>query len=368
MDRSDSIESGTSDSATPRRPFRVSLALFTGIGIILTLWLALPLLPALAWATALTVISLPLHLRIARTIPSANWAAGISTIAVVGIVVLPMVFVATQVGREATETSRRVQALAAEGRIDAAVDRVPRGTEALAWVRQNVDFQVESRRLLDSVLGAPTELVRGSVWFLVQILVAVFVLFFAFRDWRHLLAAMERLSPLERWETNRLFDRIAGSIHATVYATVVTGVVQGITGGLMFWLLGLPGPVLWGTVITVLGILPILGAFLVWVPACVLLILDDRWGAAIALATWAIAMSGPILNWMYAWLAGDRMKLHAVPVLIAFVGGIALFGISGMVIGPAILAVTMGLIEVWSFSQEAGESSTAKTATVTIRT
>jgi len=329
------------------RSHAIALAAFTGIGILLTLLLALPVLPALAWALALTVIALPMHVRISRTLPWPNISAGISTFAVVAIVLLPMVFVASQVTQEATETSKQVRDLAAEGRIDAAAERVPHGTEALAWARQNFDFQAEGRKLADRMLGAPSELARGTTWLVVQILVAVFVLFFAFRDWRHLLAALERLSPLTRVETDRLFGRVSDSIHATVYATVVTGVVQGITGGLMFWLLGLPGPVLWGTVITILGVLPIVGAFLVWVPAAILLILSDRWGAALALATWAVLMSGPILNWMYAWLAGGRMKLHPVPVLVAFVGGIAVFGITGMVIGPAILAVTMGLLDIW---------------------
>ena len=83
-------------------------------------------------------------------------------------------------------------------------------------------------------------LARGSAWAVVQALVCVFVLFFALRDRRHLLAAIGGLSPLPRAETDRLYARVADSIHATVYATLATGAVQGATGGRLFWALGLP--------------------------------------------------------------------------------------------------------------------------------
>lgn len=110
---------------------------------------------------------------------------------------------------------------------------------------------------------------------------------------------------------------------------------------------GLPAPVLWGVVIFVLGVLPFVGAVLVWAPAAVYLATVDRWGAAIALVAWGLLMAGPVGNYLYAYVTGDRMKLHPVPTLLAYVGGLAVFGISGMVLGPCVLAVTVALLEVW---------------------
>jgi predicted PurR-regulated permease PerM len=98
---------------------------------------------------------------------------------------------------------------------------------------------------------------------------------------------------------------------------------------------------------TILGLLPVVGAFLIWVPAAVYLASDGRWGAAVALVSWGLVMAGPVTNYVYAYLAGGRMRLHQVPVLISFVGGLVVFGISGMVLGPVVLVVTLGLIDVW---------------------
>ncbi|WP_439621610.1 AI-2E family transporter [Gemmata sp.] len=335
------------DDVSRGRARTAALVALTLIGLTLCVLVAYPFLPALAWAVALAVIVFPIHARVAKVIPNANWAAGVSTAAVVAIILVPVLLLGAQLGREAADAATRAEALAREGRVDAAIDKVSHGRESLEWVRRNVDPEAEARRLITPLTGGATALARGSAWFAVQFLVCVFVLFFAFRDWRHLLAAVEDLSPLAREESDYLFTRVSDSIHATVYATVVTSVFQGLTGGLLFWAVGLPAPVLWGVVMTILGIIPLVGAFLVWVPAALALALDEWWGAAAGIVAWGLLMAGPVGNWLYAHLAGGRMRLHPVPVLIAFVGGLAVFGVSGMVLGPVILAVTMGLIDVW---------------------
>ena len=155
--------------------------------------------------------------------------------------------------------------MAQDGRAESAAGRVPYGPEVVGWVKANVDLEAEGRKLVTRFAGSAATLLQGSGWVLIQLLVCVFVLFFAFRDWNHLLAAMGDLSPLRADEADYLFHRVSDSIHATVYATVVTSVVQGVTGGLLFWALGLPAPVLWGVVMTVLGIILMVVAIIGWV-------------------------------------------------------------------------------------------------------
>jgi predicted PurR-regulated permease PerM len=332
---------------TRRRVRLAALVGLTVLGLVLCGFLAYPFLPALAWAVALAVMAFPIHARLEKVIPGANWAAGVSTAVVVAVILVPILLVAEQLGHETAEVAAKAGALAREGRIEVTVAKLPYGPEALTWVKQNLDMDAEARHALTQLFGSAAVLARGSAWFAIQTIVCVFVLFFAFRDWRHLLNALEDLSPLSRAESDYLFTRVSDSIHATVYATVVTSVIQGATGGLLFWALGLPTPVLWGVVMTVLGILPLVGAFFVWFPAAAVLALDDRWGAAIALVVWGLLMAGPVGDWLYTYFANGRMRLHPVPVLLAFVGGLAVFGVSGMVLGPVALAVTMGLIDVW---------------------
>jgi predicted PurR-regulated permease PerM len=333
--------------ADPTRPRVAALGLLTLTGLAVCALVAYPFLPALAWAMALAAIAFPLHVRLAKVIPGATVAAGLTTTVVVALLLVPVMLVAGQLAREAAGASQQAQEAVQSGKIDEVAEKVPSGPWAVNWVRQNVDPEAEARKLTSRVVGDAALFAQGTAWAVLQILVCVFVLFFALRDHRHLLDSLRAVLPMTRTEAEYLFTRVDDTIHATIYATVMTALLQGVTGGLVFWALGLPAPVLWGTVMFVLGVLPVVGAVLVWAPAAVWLASEGRAGDAAILTAWGLIMAGPVCNYFYAYLAGGRMRLHEVPVLVAYVGGLAVFGVSGMVLGPVALAVTMGLVDVW---------------------
>ncbi len=145
----------------------------------------------------------------------------------------------------------------------------------------------------------------------------------------------------------KVFSHVADTIHATIYGTLAAAAVQGTLGGLMFWWLGLPAPVLWGLVMGVMAVVPVLGAFVVWIPAALFLALDGSWGKALILSVWGGVIVGGIDNVMYPILVGNRLKLHTIPAFMAIVGGLIVFGSSGLILGPVTLTVTLLLLEVW---------------------
>lgn len=333
--------------ADPTRPRVAALALLTLAGIAVCALVAYPFLPALAWALALAIMAFPLHRRLEKVIPSATVAAALTTAVVVALLLVPVMLVAGQLAREAAGATDRAKAAVQSGKLDEVAERVPSGPWALNWARENVDVEAEARSLTSRVVGDAALFAQGTAWAALQILVCVFVLFFSLRDHGRLIASLRDVLPASRAEANYLFTRVDDTIHATIYATVMTALLQGVTGGLVFWALGLPAPVLWGTVMFVLGVLPVVGAILVWAPAAVWLATEGRAADTAILTAWGVLMAGPVCNYFYAYLAGGRMRLHEVPVMVAYVGGLAVFGVSGMVLGPVALAVTMGLIDVW---------------------
>lgn len=323
-----------------------ALAGLTLVGVYFCYRLVEPFLPAVAWAMALAIIAHPLNEWVCRRVSTRTWSAVASTAVVLLVIVVPTLLVAEQLAREATAASQQAQQLT-DGGWRRTAARVPWMNDLFARMDTQVDVEQEARKAVTALLGDVGRVVSGSVWWLLQALVMVFILFFAFRDQDHLLAGLRRLLPVTRPETDYLFTRTADAVHATVYATIVTGAIQGATGGLLFWALGVPAPLLWGVVMFVLGILPIVGAFLVWVPVATGLVLNDQWGAALAVVVWGVLMAGPVNNYVYACLAGGRLRLHPVPALLAFIGGLAVFGVTGMVLGPVVLAVTLALIDMW---------------------
>ena len=145
-----------------------------------------------------------------------------------------------------------------------------------------------------------------------------------------------------------VFSRVHDTIFATIYGTFAVSAVQGVLGGLMFWALGLSAPLLWGVVMALLAVVPVLGAFIVWVPAVAFLALEGSWGKALILLLWGVLVVGTIDNLLRPIMVGNRLKLHTVLAFISVVGGLIIIGASGLILGPIMLTITMVLLEIWT--------------------
>ncbi len=335
------------------RPF--ALAGLTVVLVGLCVWLTVPFLPAVTWGVAFAVIAWPLHDWITRRITGNDgWAAIISSLGVVALIVVPGVFVTYSLMQEAESVADRAQAVQAESSVHDRMAQTPGLAKVVGWAdRVQVDIDGEVRKAVRSVVADGAGLAQGSIMATFQAFIAFFILFYLLRDRAHVLRAVRRLLPMTRAESDKVFEGAADSVYANLYATLVTSVIDGVGGGLLFWLLGLPSPVMWGVVMFVLSFLPLLGTFVVWMPAAAYLIATGHWGGAVGLVSWGVASWVVVDSIIYVRIAGDRMQLHQVPSLLAFVGGLALFGAAGMVLGPGILAVTVAVLDVWRRRSEA---------------
>ena len=341
------------------RALVVVLVVATALAFYVCYKLARPFLPALAWALALAVVAHPAHEWVARRVKSANLAAGLAVVVVALLLIAPAVFVARQLAREAVEGAQTIQAGIEGGEWRSHVEGDARLAPVLTWVEGQIDLKGEIERLASGITARVSSFVAGSIRALAELLVTLFALFFFFRDRREITAALRSLVPLSDAETDEVFARVGDTIHATVYGTVLVSIVQGVLGGLMFWVLGLPAPLLWGVVMALLAIVPVLGAFVVWLPAAIYLALAGSWGKALILVAWGTLVVSLIDNLLYPALVGKRLRLHTLPVFIAIVGGIMLFGAAGLILGPVALAVTVALVDVWRRRTAGGRAAEA---------
>src|SRR6185369_3540827 len=134
-------------------------------------------------------------------------------------------------------------------------------------------------------------------------------------------------------------------IAATVYGVLAIAAFQGVLGTFIFWALGLPSPLLWGVVMFFLCMIPMAGAFLVWAPAAVYLALTGAYLKAGILVAWGILVIGSIDNVLSPRLVGSRARLHELLIFFGVLGGLQVFGVLGLVLGPVMVAVTLALIE-----------------------
>jgi predicted PurR-regulated permease PerM len=360
---------------TPAQPARqpyallriATLALATLAGVYVCYLLSVPFIPALVWALAATVLAMPLHRRLEARLKKPGLAAGISLLLIMLLVVLPLAFLATALIGAAGSGITSVQEQVGGGDLQRLVQSHWLTRRLIAVAPADLDLTSILASITGWIAGLGGALLQGSVTNVVTILLAFYVMFFFLRDHDEALNQVRLLSPLSRTETDFLFIRVSDTIHAVLVGNLITSAIQGTLGGLMFWVLGLPNPVFWGTVMAFVAMIPVLGTFVIWLPAAAYLALSGDWGKAAILAGWGAVVIGGIDNFLYPILAGGRLRLHTIPLFIAIVGGLALFGTSGLILGPLAVVLTLALLKIWRDRAEAAPLTKAPAHETTVR-
>jgi predicted PurR-regulated permease PerM len=176
----------------------------------------------------------------------------------------------------------------------------------------------------------------------------IFATFLLFRDGARIVRRIPDLLPFERARSEAMLTRIQDVIYASVYGVLVIAFLQGALCGLMFWMLGIPSAALWGMVTILTGVLPVVGAAAVWIPGTVYLLAIGHWGKAIVLAIWGTAVISAVDNFLRPKLVGGRVGLSELVIFFALLGGLQVFGVLGIVLGPVLFAVAASILDVLS--------------------
>jgi predicted PurR-regulated permease PerM len=315
-------------------------------GLLVCFWLLLPFLPALVWALALAILFVPAHRFLETRLGNPNLAAAVSVLMIGLLVVVPVLLLSGTVIQGATEGAVAAGDKIASGEWRHAIETNEFLAPIARWI-EGLDLTGTIENLTAWLTNLSASFVSGSVLGMITMLLTFYLLFYFLRDREAALAWLREVSPLSDAEMDQLQRRVVDTVEATLFGTVVVAAVQGTLGGLMFWWLGLPMPVLWGLVMGLLAVVPMLGAFVIWLPAALFLAINGELGKALILTVWGTVVVGGIDNLLYPILVKDRMRLHTVPAFIAIVGGLILFGASGLLLGPLVLTVTMFFLEIW---------------------
>lgn len=335
-----------SGQSRQRADFLVLLGATTA-GIVGCVLLSAPFLAPLVWAATLAILFAPLHARVERHLKWRNLAAVASVLIVAALVLLPTAFVIKKVVDQVASGATYFQQQVDSGAVQRFIDRNPQIAPIGNWVEHYVGLRSITAAVASQLSHVAASFVRGSLAQLLGGLLTFYLLFFFLRDRRLIVHWVQHALPLRADDTVRLLARVSDTVRATIWGTAAVSAVQGALGGLMFWILGLSAPVVWGFIMAVLSIVPVLGAFVVWIPAAVFLALEGHWSKVIVLTVWGAVVVGGIDNLLRPMWVGARLKLHTVAAFVSMLGGILLFGASGFVLGPVIVTLTLGLLNIW---------------------
>ncbi|MFO0897666.1 MAG: AI-2E family transporter [Pirellulales bacterium] len=332
---------------TRRRGKALALAALTAIGLYLCFLMARPFLAALVWAVALAVVTRPVAVWLQRKGLGPAVSASLTVSLVTLLLLAPTLFVGYHLAREAAQALQRLKDPAETARWQAVLEQYPRVKEYWTWTQDNLDLQPQLASFLQQLSQGIGGFISGSLVTLVQLLLMLCVLFYLYRDEQEALRGVRLLLPLSDPEADVVFRRVNDTLFATVYGRLAVALMQGMLGGLMFWWLGLSSPLLWGLVMGLLSVLPYLGSFVVWAPVALLLLAEGNWIKALVLTVWGTVVIGLADNLIYPIVVGDRLRMHSLVALFSLLGGLAVFGAAGLVLGPAIVSVTLALLEIW---------------------
>jgi predicted PurR-regulated permease PerM len=334
-----------------------ALAVASLAGIFLCMLIAWPFLGAITWALTLAILFMPLHARVGNIVKRPNIAALLSTAIVVVVVVVPAAFVVERLIAEAAIGIQSLQARVESGELQALLDGHPALAPFGDWINRQVDLPSIMAGIASWISNLGATFVKGSLLQVVEAFVTFYLLFYFLRDGLAARTMMLAWLPLTKQEAEDLLRRVADTIHATVYGTLAVAAVQGTLGGLMFWALGLPTPMLWGLVMGLLSIVPVLGAYIIWIPAAILLILNGAWVQALVLAAAGGLVVGGIDNILRPMFVGNILRLHTIPAFISIIGGLLLFGAPGFILGPLAATTTMLMVGFWKRNEAADQTS-----------
>jgi predicted PurR-regulated permease PerM len=196
--------------------------------------------------------------------------------------------------------------------------------------------------------------IRNIIVFLFELFVMLFALFYFLRDGESMVRRFRLFLPFEETMTDRMLTEARELIFASVTTSLVIAAVQGMICGGAFGIVGLGSPVFWGVVMGFLSLLPVVGAWPVWIPAAIWLFSTGHAGRAVILIAICGALGGTIDNVLRPILLGGRASLNGLLVFISVLGGIAVFGVLGVVLGPIVVATAVGILDVYSGDDVAG--------------
>jgi len=314
-----------------------------------------PFLSALAWAAILVTFFYPMHKRLAKRLAS-NRASAISTLAVTVLLIAPAIFLTTMFVRQAVSISRGVQRSIIE-------QHAPAIAAAWSWIAHHVPGMDPNANIFETLeqgiekqAGFLAErlgtILKNIAAFLFDLFVMIFAMFYFFRDAGKILGAVRSILPFDAKHQEEMIIQIQELISASVITSLVIAAIQGALGGLGFAIVGLPAPIFWGVVMAFFSLVPVVGSGLIFVPATLYLGFTGHWWRAVLLLAICAGVSTALDNVLRPLLLGGRTELSGLVIFISVVGGVNLFGMLGLVLGPILVAMAAGVLSVYRESAE----------------
>ena len=325
-------------------------------------WILLPYSGAVFWGMVLAILFAPLYRRLlVATRQRPTVAALLTLVSIVVMVILPLSLITASLVQQAVG----IYTMVGSGQINfgtyfqQVINVLPDWVVGLLERFDLTELASLEQKLADGAAQVSQFFARHAINvgrntfdFLVGLTIMLYLLFFLLRDGQALAKRIKHAVPLSRHYKQRLFDNFTTVIRATVKGNVLVAIAQGALGGLIFWFLGVQAALLWGVVMAFLSLLPAVGAAIVWAPVAIYFLVTGAIWQGVVLIAFGVLVIGLVDNILRPILVGKDTKMPDYLVLLSTLGGMALFGLNGFVVGPVIAALFIAAWDLFASAEE----------------
>jgi predicted PurR-regulated permease PerM len=336
---------------------RVATVFFYGIVLLLgylLLRIFAPFFGPLGWAAVLAIFVYPWHEQLVARLGNTR-AAAVTTLTVTLLIVGPGLVLLTVFVQESRAALSGLDREALAGQLavaEYAWDRI-RGfipgagsTDLGTLIHEAVS---RAGGFLAARIGG---LLADLVVLLFHLFVTLFALFFFLRDADTIMRAMRRALPFEDLRRERMIRQTRELVYASIAAGLLIAFMQGLTGGIVFAVLRLGAPVFWGAIMGFFALLPFVGTWIVWLPAAIWLLATGHVAKGLVLAVLGGLVVASIDNFVRPAILSGRTQMNGLLMFISLLGGVSVFGLLGLVLGPLVTAIVAGLFEAYASPAE----------------
>ncbi len=309
--------------------------------ILVSLYLIRSFIIPLLSAFILAYIFYPLYVKIKGLVRFENLAATITLLLILFIILVPLIFASNALISESVLFFRDVKN----------IDLTQFEKKVSAFTHSDLQFDESLKDLLNKF---SLSVARGTSDFLISLprrilsfFVTFFTIFYLFKQGRTFVEKIKEHVPLKESHKKDLILKFDSVIYASLYGLVLTAIIQGATGAIGLWIFGVESPVLWGIVMIILAMFPFVGPMFVWLPAALFKIFVGDYFNGFGLLLFGLFIVSTIDNIVRPKIVGAKGKIHPVTVVLGVFGGIELFGLLGIIIGPLVLSLSLVFLDLY---------------------
>ncbi len=342
---------------------RLGNVLFYAIVVIVAYLLYLifaPFLVALAWAAVLVVVSYPFYEWLARRWGRTGSALA-TTIAVTLILIVPTLLVMVAFVRQAVVAAQSIHLGFEAGHftwVSHFWDRLQAHFPELSAIDLTAALHRYAERVAAYVGEQLGTVLRHMAEFLFDLGVTILAMFYLYRDGDSMVTRLREVMPFDSEHRDRILRDARDLVFASVTSSLVAAAIHGTLGGLAFGATGIRAPVFWGVMMGFCSLVPVIGTALVWVPITISLLVQGHAGRAIVLLILCIAIVSVVDNVIRPWLISGRGEMGGLVIFISVIGGVAVFGMLGVVLGPIVVATAASVLDLHAPHVHAGNRRT----------